>query len=512
MKNLTPITAVASITVFVALYILTEGQTVYLAPVFISLPFIYYLKKTGDKKETLNEVILNESPSVVSMMSTVLSAGGSLDSAIRYVAEKGPRKCAALFKKVVSEADCRLNPDLRGVFHSLISSVPPSLSSFRRAMYMVISASDSKEREEMERILKSATEVALEGLKQAGEEYSSKLQSPCMVIFGLGIMAPMILLSIVPMLNMGGSFGLTTSIPSGAMEFVILVIVPAVVALVMVTIRGKNPMVEYTDKTKGVYKLTPLVISIPVFILTYNMMELKYSIIISIVVGSVTTLAVLLPDFKKERIRREIESSMKDALFDLGNRLITGENFETALLSSMSVRKPCIPISEALSREYILCRGDIESAIKCCLSPYSPMMSDFISDVYRASIKDVRDAGRLAVALAHQLQDQDLVRKGIENKLRSMTDMMSGTAAVFAPLILGMSIAMMGPIAALSGDVNTEATFITVTVYLIELAFLMSMFSSMLSGRFRFVDVGFKFALVLPVASVILLICTGINL
>ena len=97
----------------------------------------------------------------------------------------------------------------------------------------------------------------------------------------------------------------------------------------------------------------------------------------------------------------------------------------------------------------------------------------------------------------------------MRNKLRSMTDMMNGTAALFAPLILGLSIMMMSPLAQVAGPLDTTSTYITVSVYLAELAVLISLFTSLLSDRFRATDIICKVSAILPAAMVVLYVCSS---
>lgn len=459
------------------------------------------------------EPYLNESPSVISMMATVISPGGSIDSAVRYVADKGPKNTANLFRDMVSDADCRRTVDIRDSLYSLTSALPNGLASFRRALYMTISASENSSQGERSRILKEATDISLAGLKQTGEEYSSKLQTPCMVVFGLGIMVPMILLSIAPMLGMGDAIGMSMTIPESLLELVILVLVPAAVASVIVSIRGKNPLMTASGNTDGIWKVSPMFMSIPLytFLLQYGLEEVR-CVALALAIPSLVTFALVSPDVRREKDRAKKENAIKDALFDLGNRMVTGENFEHALVGALSVRKECRGIAESLSREYEICRGDLETAIDMCFSCVSASIAGYVKDICRASCRDLRDAGRLAIALAHQLQDQDSVRKGIENKLRNMTDMMNGTAMVFAPLILGLSIMMIGPLSAVSGSSDITHTFSIVSVYLVELALLISMFGSMLASRFSFTDVIYRFSLTVPCAMAILSVCASITI
>ena len=465
------------------------------------------------KQKLLPELYLSESPSVVSMMSTVVSPGGSIDSAVRYVAEKGPKNTSKLFRDIVSDTDSRRTSDIRDSLYDLASSMPRGLASFRRSLYMVISASENPDSAERSRMLKEATDISLTGLKETGEEYSSKLQTPCMVVFGLGIMVPMILLSIVPMLGMGDAIGMSMTIPESLLERIILVVVPAAVAGVIVSVRGRNPLRDSTASLDGLWKAIPFVFCIPLFdaLSRYGIGD-TYALAASIGIPALFVYALIQSDMKKESVRSKTENAVKDALFDLGNKLVTGENFESALIGSLSVRKECRALAEALSREYVICRGDLENAIARCISPISAAMSGFVCDIYRASCKDLRDAGRLAIAIAHQLKDQESVRKGIANKLRNMTDMMSGTASVFAPLILGLSIMMMGPLAAVSGTSDTMHTFTVVCIYLVELAALMSVFVCLLSDRMTAQHVLYRFSMTLPVAMAVLAVCSSISI
>ena len=165
-----------------------------------------------------------------------------------------------------------------------------------------------------------------------------------------------------------------------------------------------------------------------------------------------------------------------------------------------------------IEREFILCRGDIVSALKAVLYWISPKMTDHYCDIYRASMRDLRDAGRMATGLAHQLQDQNKVRKDIENKLKSTMDMMTGTSAIFAPIILGMSIMMLGPISEMTGQIFFENIGIILTIYLVELAALISLMSSNLMCRGKTVDIIARFSLMMPISIVVFTICSAFSL
>lgn len=472
------------------------------------------MSKNGKNKRKIEaKLYMNESPSVISMMSSMITSGSSLDAAVRKVANEGPKNTSKLFKDLTCAIDCRAESDIRESLLALISEFPDALSSFRRALFMTISASDAMTQSEKVRIMGEATDVVLQGVKQTGESYISKLQFPCMAVFGIGIMIPMIVLSLAPMLGIGGMFKMPAGFDEGTIRMIVLFFVPLTIIAVILSIKDKNPFMDAKGEWDDIWRLAPALVALPVaYLLTTYGVGMREVIVISAIVGSLAAYVSVNGIVRKEKQRAKVEKAIRNSLFDLGNRMVTGENFDSALVAALSVRKECLALAEYLSREYVLCRGDVESAVRKCITPYSENMADICCRILLASNRDIRDAGRMATAVAHQLQNEDLMRDDMTNKLRSMTDMMNGTAALFAPLVLGMSIMMMSPLAGISELADTSSAFITVSIYVIELAALISMFTALLTDRFRSVNVISRFATVLPIAMIVLYVCSSIAL
>jgi len=465
------------------------------------------------KKKKINpNVIMNEGPTVIGMMSAVIESGGSLDTAIRDVAKNGPVCSSEMFRGVVIDADTRTISDIKSGLFDELSKLPPPLTPLRRSVHMTAAASESADSSEKKRMLKDASEISLNGLKETGETYSSSLNGPCMMIFGLGIMVPMVLMSILPLLNMGGMFG-SSPIGSGPIAFFTIVLIPCVIAGLILSVKEKNPFMRYNkDDRKFVY-LVPLLSAGPMAILIWSMTkDVTMAIMISSVLGGLFTFIVLFPHVNREKTRERQEQFLKDAVFELGNRLLSGENFETALVNSIGIRKECAHTSEAVQRELEMCRGDVCSAIRESVGTVSVHMAEIFCDIYRCSKRDTHDAGRLGISIGRQLQDQDTVRKSIQNKLKSMTDMMTGTAAVFAPLVLGMSIAMLGPVSKVMEGVDTSSTPMILSVYLVELCILMAVLTAYLSGRTGLREISCRIGMTLPISMVVFYLCSNLGL
>jgi len=465
----------------------------------------------SQKKIKNPNAILNEAPTVVGMMSAVVEKGGSIDTAVRDVAKNGPERSAAMFRAIVVKADTRQISDISCGISEMLSSLPAEVAAFRRSIHMVMAAAVSTELSERRRMLGDASEISLNGLKEVGENYSTSLNIPCMMIFGLGIMVPMVLMSILPMLSLGGMLG-GSSIGTTPITIVTLVLVPAVLLSLIISVKEKNPFLKRSSNMDPKY-IVPVLSAFPTALaVLFVTKDMQLSTLVAAVVSGASMLAYTATYVSSEKKREKQEILLQDSVFELGNRLIAGENFETSILKAIGIRTECSPIADSVYREMGICRGDSCYAIRESIGKISAGVAEVFCDVYRCSLKDVRDAGRLAVSVGRQIQDQDSVRKGIKNKLKSMTDMMTGTAAIFAPLVLGMSVTMLGPISKVMDGVEFGSISSILSIYLIELCILVSVLTSFLSGKVDIRDITYRLGLMLPISLVMFTLCSSIGL
>ena len=90
-----------------------------------------------------------------------------------------------------------------------------------------------------------------------------------------------------------------------------------------------------------------------------------------------------------------------------------------------------------------------------------------------------------------------------------MMDTMFSTAAVFAPLVLGLSTSMLTPLTAISGDGGFSGTTAVLMVYLAELCVMIAALVSFLEGNARTENVARRIGMMLPVSMLVFLISTN---
>lgn len=461
------------------------------------------------KKAYSSPKLLNETPDVVGQMTSVLDNGGSLDEAVRSVAKNGPPISRKLFKEVCDDADLRVESDIRSSLSKRISSIPENNSAYTMAIRLVMSAEIAKEGSERSRILKDASEIALDGLKESGKTYCSSLNTPCMLIFGLGIMVPLVLMSVLPMMGMSGMFG-GSPMSSSTLSVITLVLIPAAVLGIILSNKDRNPLaVPKVNDPLSILVLSALPISIAVYLRTGDRVT---SVCIGAAAGCILYLLAAAKDSSSEKKRIVTDRKIRESVFELGNRMLAGETFENALVDLLENRKECAGLSKDLKNELAICRGNVETAISDVFSRVSPATAEVLLKIYRISKKDLSDAGRMALSFGRQLRDQEVARTSIRNGLKSMTDTMFGTAAFFAPLVLGLSVSILGPMKEIAGVTDDGSSSLVLACYLIELCGLISILLSSLDSKPIKGDCVRRFAALVPVSMIVFLFALGMSI
>ena len=87
--------------------------------------------------------------------------------------------------------------------------------NLRQSIHLFISATHESTREGMDRLLDKANALVIDGVKDRVERYVASLALPTMVFFAFGILLPVMMFSLVPLLTLGSvsSIGPTATPP-----------------------------------------------------------------------------------------------------------------------------------------------------------------------------------------------------------------------------------------------------------------------------------------------------------
>lgn len=451
-----------------------------------------------------------EGPRVIGLMVSTLQSGNSIDCAIRTVSVEGPRLSSELFSGAVRMADCRKCSGTDTALERVISDLPESASGYRRCLKIVLSAASSSDPEECDMLLREACECSLEAVRVMGERYCASLNAPCLSVYGLGIMVPMLLMSILPLLGIGGLFG-SGGFDIGAVSAITLILIPSSLVCVCMWMRMTNPFAD--EGTIDIRKLCPLLLVVPLCAFNYMFTgELTDVIILGVAPAILVALATDIKGHRREIRRRETEETIRECFTDMGERMQEGQNCDTAVIGSLGSHEKTTDVCRRLRGSLSAYRGDYTEAVTASVSPISAECAQSLRDVMVCSRKDNDDAGRLALMLGRQYMNRRTVTEGLSVRLKSLTDMMLATAAVFAPLVLGMSVAILNPLSDLTGQNLMENVNTVLGVYLIELcAIISALISSLKMDEIRG-NALWRFSVLTPLSLLVFTICSAISI
>ena len=455
--------------------------------------------------------LVGEAPAVVGMITASLQSGGSFDSAARRVAEEGPELSSRLFSEAVRRTDIRMCQSIRSSISGMMDSLPTEASGYRQAVSLCMTASEAAGREEMENMLAEASDTALDAVRRMGEAYSASLMFPCMAIFSIGIMVPMILMSLLPMMGAGGMFG-SGGLDPGVVMLITLVVIPAGILMLTLDMRSKNPFGSYPLPPDAPRLCLPLVLSLPICAAYSMAVGGDLAVIVSAIPACILAMMLAYARYTQERRMSGCDDAVRDSVYEMGSRMSSGINFEAASVGALRGRAGCSGIAESLDIEFRLGKGDGGTAVSRAMSGLSAEACASIAGIERCSRVDLHDAGRLAISLGRQFQNRKSTMAALETSMKSMTDMMTGTAMVFAPLILGLSLSMMAPLSDVSGVEVMDGAWWVMECYLVELCALIAMLTSSLGRDSGFVTGLWRFCLMCPVSLIVFLIASSISL
>jgi hypothetical protein len=221
---------------------------------------------------------------------------------------------------------------------------------------------------------------------------------------------------------------------------------------------------------------------------------------------------------KREKLDREATN----ALFQIGNRMLSGATFEGALQDVSAGMKNGEFAELAGSLLYrsrisgkrfdriVIEEGSLRAA--------STDLENAYVTVAQCAEQDPRYAGQIALNLAQMLADLRSCQSKVEDRLRGVIEMMRSTSTFFAPIVLGVTgalFALIGSKTPMAEGMASDIGLVT-GIYIGELSFLISFFTVLLTGERSWKGVVHCYAIRTPVAFavfvVVSLICrTGLT-
>lgn len=463
-------------------------------------------------------MISQDAPRTIGCLSMGMHVKASLEGAFSFAVRMGDGALSRRLREVVWEG-------LTGpgsVMESILdfgASLSDLNDHVRQSIYLLVSATFESTKAGMDRLMDKANDLVLRGVKENVDRYVSSLSVPTMILFSMGVILPVMLFALLPMLSAAGSFD-PASASLGMQPFIriemlaplFILVFPILTFAYSRSVLSKNPLRFSRPLEVHLDRWTLLTLIIWIFAIVSAALLVR--------VPHITLLAMIIPPslaliwrlrgshLTKIRMSR-MERDFNNALYQIGNRMLSGAGFERAL--EQTARSSEGSIFHAYAMRLIhrsrMTRQNLGSLIDSDEEAIPPMMRAALLTVWECARKDPAEAGKVALTLAQNMSDLRNSEMRIEERLSGIMDMMRHTSSFFAPLVLGITSCLLFIVGGQTGQpLGVEGVMLVVGVYLIELCLIVTHFTVSLSGRGDLSEVMYIFASKAPLAVIIYIV------
>lgn len=432
--------------------------------------------------------LLRASPEMANLMIMSLRHEPSLSKAIRFASTKDNafshelRRCVwtvvmgkhSSFEESLQEVGERWSKycdELKASLHSMVTASCESTADGKR------------------RALDRANQAIISGAKRRIEDYALSLSTPSMIMFGLGILLPLMVGSFLPMLSWdiwslgsgadsSAAMGLSPAVVQTV--FIMNVLFPAIGILVALNSVTRHPL-ERERMNNGNAPPSRIkvaaVICASIALVAFCVLELDGIIrSLAILVAAVAPGSLFLIATGRSSGDRHASPSnvqVEDTLFRTGARMLEGENFESALnKASQGASDAGSRTTRMLSfRSLISGEAFDRSPAWAPCSGGSNALEGF-RVVREAATKDELAAGLLAMDIASYLKDLRDLESTLKSRLKPTISMMRMTSYALGPVVLGITYAIYlslgGVTASGTGGIGAGFFLLVLGVFLAE--------------------------------------------
>ena len=470
----------------------------------------------GARREELD--MLRESPNVIGAMSMSMQLQPSLDRAVAFASQCGDGALNLRLRTLLWQVLTRVRYDLPTSMMEFASTLTEENENLRQSIHLFISATHESSKEGMDRLLDKANALVIDGVKDRVERYVASLALPTMVFFAFGILLPVMMFSLVPLLTLGSasSIGSQASAPvisDAELALLLLVVFPAASFLYSRSTLSRNPLQavgrpEIALSRKAICAVAVYLVSMTVLAFLFAQSFPEMVLIIGVCLPSVYFYVRFRAAHARASLLPAVEKEFINAMYQMGNRMTTGTSFDVAFAEVAGSRSSS-PFGEFARRTIFKClttRQDLPTIISNDrdIRGLSPLVRSAFVTVAECAASDPQAAGKVALNLAQYLSDLRGCQAKVREKLQSVVDMMSSTSAIFAPIVLGITgslFSLVGTVSPGSGSVQ-NMTLIG-GIYVVELTFIVSFFTVFLLGGKNWNEVAYRFFTKAPVAAVV---------
>ncbi len=391
-------------------------------------------------------------PQLLNYITILLKITPNLEKAIKFAARNLERSLGKTLKKEFWLLCISEYPDARETLTQISEKLEKQNSGTKRSIDLVKSSVKEKNRESRTEILDQALKASFREVRNQMKNFASNLQLPTVVLYGVGVLMPLTLLAIIPVLS-------STGINIGGKEIasIYCIILPVSIHSLKKQILSKRPSAFFSyDIPSRDNKLKATLISVTVFIapilLTF-VLDLSHYMIVFVSLWSLTTgisVFCYLNSVKTYKIRNKnlnLEKEFCETLLQLGYQLKNKYPAEVAFRRTAKISKGG-EISKVLEKTSI----NIQTRGMDTFSAFFDEEIGSLKGVYSTSIRNTfklltdllnqssEVAGEAILHSARHLQKLREIERKIRRTLSEIVNSMKSVSIFFAPFVASVTI------------------------------------------------------------------------
>jgi hypothetical protein len=425
-------------------------------------PKMYMNDKAGDS--------LGFSPQIISQISIPLRMRPNLENALSIITQHGENEIVIDIKHMMWEIWSGKSKNLEKELSKMADKWGKFSKGFQRSLYLIIGSFHESNPKRKEENLDRAVNSIVNDISEKMHEYANSLNTPTLILFSLGIIVPLMVISIFPIVSF---FGLSVGVETITAFLFISLIASFLYSSAILRKRPINFSLEdvKTDVPDGFFKVGTLflhvksialfvffTISFPSFIYLMSIYGIGVGGMLKTVADILNTHTLLwgicigltLVFYSKsvyKKVRRDrmkrLEGEFIDSLYHISNRLSDGSPIEVAIeyvskiMKGSEIGKFYSRILNKIKRRSISLDKAIEE-------------EDIDSDMVKSSLgmivislKDGSEAAaKTATVISSYMNRISNVNKSLNSMLDKNLSMMKTTAMFFAPIVCAVIVVL----------------------------------------------------------------------
>ncbi len=305
----------------------------------VSFPILLYLS-VGFYPSWLAEKVrtngMSGVPRLISYLTASLKINPNLEKAAIFSANRTEESLGENFRSELWKACIGAHNNVREALTSFGRKWKGESEELKRSIDLIKSSVSEKNRDTREQVLDQALSTSFEGVRKRMESFATGLQLPTILIYGLGVLLPLVLLAVLPVLSSTG-----VQLSGIELGLIYCLVLPGVIYVLQKEVLSQRPAafgspnIPSKDNEKKATIVGVLILVLPPTITHFTKLPNTLQALTTIwsVSSAIATYCYLSTHktYETRQINKKLEKELSDALTQLGSQLKSKRPIEKAL-------------------------------------------------------------------------------------------------------------------------------------------------------------------------------------